>query len=257
MEKEKNEKKERKEKENEQKEKEKSKENEKRNDIEKNENYIGKILTNENGDENSGRNEKELTETYAQKAIKTTSGPKRPLARMIDPDMKPQVFHRRYFKVRFSGQALRDRRQQYSQTWKLLESLSIRPLVKQISLIGRSTVELYVAEINLLQVETKIKALVFDPTNIPTDSTFDLKEATIRRLGRLLSKTNWKNLQDCILRGYSEEIQERARHYNSESQRQIEHQNDAQIIMIDTEDHKENQEKKQKDKETPVNHGKE
>jgi hypothetical protein len=223
----------------------------------RNENKIGNML--EKGDETSKKNQEELTDTFAQKVMKYTQRPRRPLARMMDPDVKPQVFHRRYFKVRFSGQAIQDRRQQYSQTWKLLENINIRPLVKQISLIGRSTVELYIAEINLLKVDEKIKAISFDPTQIPPDSTFDLKEATVRRLGRLLAKTDWKNLQNCILRGYQEDIQEKAMIYAKNIAKHMKNHppNDLQIAIIEEEEHQENKDQKQEDLEQTVNHGKE
>ena len=187
------------------------------------------------GDENSQKNQKELTETFAQKAKNFRPKNSSSLARMIDPDHKPQVIHRRHFKVRFSGQALSDRRQQYSQTWRLLESMKIRQFVKQISLIGKNVVEIYVAEINLQKVEPAIKAFSFDPTVIPENSEFDLEGATSRRLGRLLYKTEWKNLKACILEGHSQKIKENAIDYAAklEEKRPLRFENGLQMPVTD------------------------
>ena len=102
--------------------------------------------------------------------------------------------------------------------YRLLEALKIRRKVKEISLIGNSLIELYVAGVCLDEVkqqltDNKVKFTfnldrtnnIFTGVNNSIDNT-DKTDKIINRVGYLINRHHIKNLRECMLEGFSQDI---------------------------------------------------
>ncbi len=128
---------------------------------------------------------------------------------------QPQTFHRRYLWLNKAPRGLA-RHQRHLNVWAFLEKRGIRDKVRKISLIGQEMVELYVADAALSRVDGELEHILiknYQPQIIPpvTNDNVDIKKSMVMRLGRLLAREGLKQMQECILRGYPEEIQQAAR----------------------------------------------
>ena len=122
----------------------------------------------------------------------------------------PQIFHRRYLRWNMSKEhKTSGRKNAIKLAYSLLNFLGIRNKVKEISLIGKSMIELYIAEICLKDVEkvcadNDIKLEIHDNRNANPYNTISAEEIgdrIINRLGYLLYRNPLNNVRECILQG--------------------------------------------------------
>jgi hypothetical protein len=120
----------------------------------------------------------------------------------------PQIFKRICFDY-FSDPSVR--RQGYRGVLKSvfdeLHEMKIRHLVKEVSLIGLSVVELYVAEICFDKV---MAALNNQKAHVCTEisrviTNVDSRKFVANRIGFLLKRTSISKLRECILEGFDPE----------------------------------------------------
>jgi hypothetical protein len=140
------------------------------------------------------------------------------LTRMITPVGEPKEFNRVHIRLTDS------RALKYCKSMKevteilrnLLESIKIKHLVVDFSLIGRSVLELYTTkEKNQELVETlkKSKASIIENFDLSLAPTFgkgiDTEEKLVKRLAYIYVRNKLKNMRKAILQGIKEETQER------------------------------------------------
>ena len=103
--------------------------------------------------------------------------------------------------------------------WRFLEGMGINGLVKDLSLRGKSLIEIYVAGINLEQVVASLNNANVKYTLDAVEDTAGVafmrnKEKAINRLCSILSRHSIVNLRECILMGFEGlrgEVEERMR----------------------------------------------
>jgi hypothetical protein len=86
-----------------------------------------------------------------------------------------------------------------------LDRLKIRHLVKEVSLIGFSVVEMYVADICFAKVMSNLqlkKAVLCTPSISRTITDDKCRQKIVNRIGFLLKRNSIKNLRECILDGF-------------------------------------------------------
>jgi hypothetical protein len=129
----------------------------------------------------------------------------------------PQDFHRMYMRLNLSRKAQTDwtRRNLVDFVAKCLAKLECRSLVTDYSLIGKSIVELYIADINLEKFKDKFKNANIqlmtkeevDNTQPATNRDQDsLRQAVVSRIASLLARCRFQNLRTAICEGWCEDI---------------------------------------------------
>ena len=102
----------------------------------------------------------------------------------------------------------------------LFKKYKLRGKIKEMSLIGKSIIELYVAAVCENEVQEIIKNSRLTVVNQDRMSTVHNRElnktAIAKRIGFLLSRNSIKNLRTCIMEGFSPDIIEEALQYENE-----------------------------------------
>ncbi len=155
------------------------------------------------------------TSTYAAVTRKNpASKPKQPLKKRqailtwARTAPAPQEFHRLHIKVRKGRGGPLGQRQLLAQGYQLLKTVGIRSKVKEISFIGQSVLQLYVAGVCLPAVKDALGnhqieiQEEFDPWDMPTFSDPAIvEEKMVNRLAILMRRNTIKNMRIMILQG--------------------------------------------------------
>jgi uncharacterized coiled-coil protein SlyX len=108
-----------------------------------------------------------------------------------------------------------DRKAEFSKVWRVLAAIKVKSLVKDVSFIGRSLVQLFVEEKNVVKVKEAMAAFARADTFVPAEkvdsfslgkvSGDNLRSKIELRCVVLLARNPAKNMQDCILRSITSE----------------------------------------------------
>jgi hypothetical protein len=108
-----------------------------------------------------------------------------------------------------------DRKAEFAKVRRVLAAAGVKSLVKEVSFIGRSLVQLFVEERNAPKVKDAMRAFARADTYVSQSEIdsfkagklhgADLQARVDQRLVVLLARNQQKNMQECILRGVAAE----------------------------------------------------
>jgi hypothetical protein len=139
----------------------------------------------------------------------------RELRRYVAPFRGPPKVEKLCFAWNGAKGDAADRKAEFVKVRRVLAAAGVKSLVREVSFIGRSLVQLFVEERNAPKVKEAMKAFARADTFVPQSAidSFaagklhgdELQARVDQRLVVLLARNQQKNMQECILRGVAAE----------------------------------------------------